>query len=166
MKITKDLQRLKWRLTNGGFKPNEKDLIAFNNIVNYLNESEKVIQRDQKPFAILYVTFYNQLKRQGIEPQRYIREILEKGLGYAIEQLTADLNSSIQTQFFKKYGLNEEFLNHITPQEREQELEKIKEITDIADLYRSYDYSFIADNLNIEINRLLNFYDTHKFQLD
>ena len=60
MNVDAAIQRLSWRLENGAFTPNQKDINSFNGLIQWVNDQRKITIRNNQLFAKLYIHFLNQ----------------------------------------------------------------------------------------------------------
>lgn len=96
--IQQHLKRLHWRISGNGWKANEKDLEAFNGIVEHLKrqEEENIIENEQ--FAKLYIYLYLEFLRYfnctvyEKQPEKTIQSILKRDLSTLLEDLTYTIN--------------------------------------------------------------------------
>lgn len=96
--IQKHLKRLHWRITGGGWKPNEQDLESINGIIKYVNTEQERSFRSNEHLAKLYIYLYLEFLRYfdctvyDNKPEKTIQSILKRDLCTLLEDLTYTIN--------------------------------------------------------------------------
>lgn len=99
MTIEKATQRIGWRLGTGkAFQPNQGDIDAYNEIVEFIQEKQKKQIIDNQLFGKLYiylygefVTYYKATAMDSI-PQKELNKLLTKDLRTIVTEVTDRLN--------------------------------------------------------------------------
>jgi hypothetical protein len=121
LELEKSLNQLKYRFEpkfeNGNktkaFQPTIKDITAFNNIVEYIN------QINTNPFEFkdivtqkLYLILFSLTNREFLDPewaQKYILEKLKLPISFFIRQIAQDIQTQNYIQFAKEKNLKNEW---------------------------------------------------------
>ncbi|MEM6816114.1 MAG: hypothetical protein AAF600_17285 [Bacteroidota bacterium] len=106
------IQRISWRFANhSSFRVNEKDIEAWNEIIDYINGQDKEILNNNYLFAKLFMLEYReQLKRYKTDiyddfiPKKEIFRFLDKPMEYHYERLTEFLNETISERVIEETG--------------------------------------------------------------
>lgn len=139
MNISKSIQRLKWRFTSGKqFLPNENDIEALNEIIEYCGIKEKQQLIDNQLFGKMYIYLYWQFmiyyKCSFVDeiPQKELHKLLNKDLRTLINDvLDCNRLSELELHIKKESSLNG---------------------------FKVDGYKEIADNFKIMINAAINTY--------
>lgn len=134
MKIEKSVQRIGWRLgQKKPFTPNQNDIEAYNEIVEYVVNTQKDQLMKNQLFGKLYIYVYGQFLRYYKAtvfdeiPQKELHKLLDKPLRNIIEDFKDLLN-------------NDELYSSIE-EGREKDL---------------WSYTDVSNNLKIQINAAIN----------
>lgn len=96
--IKKHLERIKWRISNGGWKANQMDMDALNGIIEYANKEEERNFMSNEHFAKMYIYLYGEFLRYydctvyQTQPEKAIQHILKADLAALLENLTYTIN--------------------------------------------------------------------------
>ncbi|NNE33538.1 MAG: hypothetical protein HKN40_14365 [Winogradskyella sp.] len=162
MTITKAIERITWRLRNG-WKANQNDTDAINEIINFVNEKHNQQLQDNVLFAKLYIIVFAQMiKRYKTDvfdsiPQKELHRLLELPLKTYIERFTATLNENEYETLLKSKDL---VIKH--PKTfNDDEKKRLSEIT-LEEIKDTWDIETVGDNLTTQINHAINQYkDKH-----
>lgn len=94
------IERIVWRMNEGGWKSNENDEKAINTIIDFFNLKEKQQINDYELFAKLYIRLYllelNHFKATVFStiPKKSIDDYLSRDLTSIITEFTQNLNDS------------------------------------------------------------------------
>ena len=83
MPLHKALERMKWRLENGKYEPNENDVIAFTTVLDWIN-NEKQSRFKEMPYQLFGKLFVYSLKHLVC----HYRDV-----NFSIKQLIKEINS-------------------------------------------------------------------------
>lgn len=170
MDIYKALSRIKWRFQQGKeFKPNENDIMAFNEILKYYSETQKQQFEENELFAKLYLYLFQKIIENDKttvfdnNARNKIANILKKPLSQIIEELKDSLNYSERYCFFEDVGVD--LKKHpllSTRAEKEKELDKIINQITAEGLRRIkgdvWDYETVKEAVLSEVNQMINLY--------
>ncbi|MEL6305771.1 MAG: hypothetical protein AAFQ20_13405 [Bacteroidota bacterium] len=117
MKKKEAIQRLGWRFGNHKtFNVNQKDLDAWNTIIDYVNAQDETVINNNYLFAKLYMHEYRQqLERYGTDiyndsiPQKEIHRFLERPMEFHYQRLTDYVNTSIANKVTEESQSLEKF---------------------------------------------------------
>jgi hypothetical protein len=115
MKVNKAIQRIQWRMNEGGWKSNENDIEAINSIIDHINESSRSLVNQNDLFARLFVEVMRRtVKVQGVKftdknATRWILEAMEIPFHQHVTLLTKELNDQ---SFFEKMEKNGVEMKH------------------------------------------------------
>jgi len=100
MEITKSIQRIAWRFSQGkAFLPNENDTDALNGIIAFYNQQQEQISFSQEPFAKMYLYLYREmiLKKQFEDVNIPLRKALVDALSVPIDFHIGNIKSEMET---------------------------------------------------------------------
>ena len=115
MKVNKAIQRIQWRMNEGGWKANENDIEAINSIIDHINDSNRNLVQQNDLFARLFVEVMRRtVSVQGVKftdknATRWILEAMEIPFSQHVELLTKELN---EQSFFEKLEKNGVEMKH------------------------------------------------------
>jgi len=125
-----NIKRLFWRLGNGKFEPNDKDVKALTEVVEWINREKEKELKQNTLFAKLYVKcFFEEIERYK-DPQfaQYVlHSFLDKPIELIYLEFQNDLNNLEFLMFCDKMGIEMGKHPLQTPEEqKEAEMEIIK----------------------------------------
>ncbi len=136
MKITKSVQRIGWRFSQGKpFQPNQNDIEAYNDIVDYVGINQKETIVDNVLFTKMYIyllgEFLNYYGTTVNDPilQKELHKILDSDMSSLIEQFRSKANH--------------------------QELNTIKTVEDLEN-FKAMTFQECVDNLKIMTTEAIN----------
>lgn len=155
--IKKHVDRLYWRFSNGKFTPNQNDVEALNNIVDFTNDCLSLELDQNKPYQKLYIhllgVYFNHYKNIHTA-QGKVHEVLGLHIDYQYQKFAEDFNREELSQFLESIGVDVE--KHPLAKAKEQdvkELEAVKENKDkwLKFLDGQWDYKKIKQSLNTQL---------------
>lgn len=166
MNIEKSVRRIAWRLSNG-WKANQNDIDAVNEIIEFVNAKQKEQIKDNQLFAKMYIHIYGEYlkfyKATVFDeiPQKELHKILDTPLSEIIENFKKDLNDSERYEIMKSLGMEDKHPATRTDQEKQKEKEITEQILekhshDEIFFNDIWDYKTVEKNLIIQINAVLN----------
>ena len=112
MTIKKALEHFEWKLSNK-WQPTEKDIEAYNEIVEFTEKQLKQQYNDNQLFAKLYISFYGELIKYydttvfDNVPQKALHKILDTPIENLIQKFLDKVNLQEQTiEHRKAKGIN------------------------------------------------------------
>lgn len=112
MTIKKALEHFEWKLSNK-WQPTEKDIEAYNEIVEFTETKLKQQYNDNQLFAKLYISFYGELIKYydttvfDNVPQKALHKILDTPMENLIQKFLDKVNLQEQTiEHRKAKGIN------------------------------------------------------------
>ncbi len=135
MTILKAVNRLAWRFgQNKSFLPNDLDIEALNEIIKFVNNTNKEAVAHNQGFAKLYIMFYAQMIEKYKSdifdpiPQKELSRLLDMPLSYFFGRFTKKL---VESDRYEILGEVEEergdFMMQTEPQ-RQESIEKLKKL--------------------------------------
>lgn len=130
--IKKHLERIKWRISHGGWKSNQTDLDALNGIIEYANNEEERNFRSNPHLAKLYIYLYTEFLRYYdctvYEPhaEKAILHILKADLATLIENLTYTINQQNLSAELASNGFVFDHPRKLTKEQKEKNIEIMK----------------------------------------
>lgn len=148
--INKALAHLQWRFTNG-WKPTEKDIEAYNEIVSFADQKMQQQFNDNQLFAKLYITmlgelliYYNTTVMDNT-PQKALNKILDTPIEVIIKKFLKKANLQEQV---KADGTNKDHLHPLA-----------HDTSHIDINAEAMSYNEAIDNLTTMINMAINKYN-------
>lgn len=108
--IKKHIDRIKWRISNGGWKANQLDLDALNGIIEYANKEQDETFAENEQFAKLYIYLYLEFLRYfdctvyEKQPEKTIQSILNRSLDVLLDDLIYTINQQNLYDRLKENG--------------------------------------------------------------
>lgn len=138
--IEKAVQRIGWRMKENHWKHNEKDVEAFNQIVEYVENAQKKLYDRHELFAKLYIHMYCQyMMSYGGGIHSHVPK----------KKLNQELSKSTQEHIL-------EFQDHLNSITSMRQLEQVKTKEDLEGLkLKTYDYDFVERNMVKQINEVI-----------
>lgn len=108
--IKKHIERIKWRVSSGGWKANPTDTEAINAIIDYVNEEHKRGMPNNESFAKLYIYLYLEFLRYfdctvyESMPEKTIQSILKRSVDVLMDELTYTINQQNNASTLKENG--------------------------------------------------------------
>lgn len=168
LNIKDSIQRMTWRFGQGkAFKPNENDVEALNEIINFYNEKTSTIQFSQEPFAKMYLYLYSRmlinrdLHGADVLPARLLTQILDAPKSHLITEIAEHVESVNLQSYFDKYITSHKLQRDMSKEEFENHANEIAEIpVDNFKKYRNSQLSVheISMKLVAHINHILENY--------
>jgi len=169
MTIDKAINRIKWRIENGGWKSNETDVSAFNRIVDFvLEKKETQLQVNTlftKVFIMLWINnlekFDTELTDEIVLKELYKR--IDKPMEYHINLLCTKANDLEQMKLFRNLNIELRHEQLISKSNRTKDINKlllaIGNIDNRKRLFGSYwDYKEVEKGLYKNVFDFLSFY--------
>lgn len=168
MNIEKSVKRIAWRFQNG-WKPNQNDIDALNDIIDFVNQKQKDQINENQLFAKMYVHIYGEYLKFykatvfDKAPEMELCKILDTPLSEIIESFRKDLNESERYQIQSSLGFLDKHPATRSEAEKEKEAKITSEIIEdgsVNDVFFNdvWDYKTVERNLIIQINAALNSY--------
>ena len=139
MNIDRSLKRLTWRFkTTRPFTPDQEDINALNELIEYVGKKEKQQLIDNQLFGKLYIFVFGEFIRhydatpQDVIPQKELHKILDKDLRTIVNEFVDKVNNAK--------------LAHVTNE------------NDLGD-YLPTTYEEVAGNLRVMVNAAMNTYN-------
>lgn len=163
----KSIERLLWRFREQkAFLPNENDITALNEIVEFYNAQTNSIAASQEPFAKLYIYLYRSLLKKfdftvfDKMPQRLLMDQLQKTLIDHITDLTFDLNTSEMYMTMDKMGYDLD-----GKQNDEQNIAILSTNAGAkAIIDKSFDYEFVSKAIISQVNEVIDTVNHPKYK--
>jgi len=98
MNVKKALERLSFRFGRGNFRPNQLDVDALNELIEYVGGKEKKQLKDNQLFGKLYIFLYgefvNYYKCTVMDnvPQKELHRVLNKDIRILVQEVADRLN--------------------------------------------------------------------------
>lgn len=131
--IKKHLDRIKWRISHGGWKANQADLDALNGIIEYANNEEERNFRSNPHLAKLYIYLYTDFLRHYdctvYEPhaEKAILHILKADTATLIENLTYTINQQNLSAELASNGFVFDHPRKLSKEQKKKNIEIMKE---------------------------------------
>lgn len=163
MTLEKNVERMFWRLKNGKFTPNENDVKAMVEIVEWINRQKEASINEHQLFAKLYchvflqeIEFYKDIPTA----QRSTHEILMKSLTEHYHAFHKGLNDFELLRFQKSLGVSDKHPVFRSEQENESDKAILSKNQDayLKHVQGLWDYSKVETALNNQITEALNKY--------
>ena len=160
----KGLDRIIWRINNG-WKANEKDQEAINEIITYVNKTNERALNDNEIAFKMYVMLFSQyLERYEATvfddiPQKELHKMLTIPTERFLERFTERLNKSERYTLMEQKGINKHPAL-MSDDEKEKELYIVDKMTNLEkqkfnDSYWNADQ--VKEQLVKQFNKFLNF---------
>ena len=169
MSINKAISRLYWRFGgNGNTKPfpvNQQDLDSFNEIKNYVKDTQKEIFYNNVLFSKLFVYLYGKVMMNDrsslfeTNARKKIANVLKKPLSQLIEEMTEELNHSGMYGKLEASGLNMKPPYKLTDADRLGNTKTIQNLlkSDYKELVEDvFDYETVEQIMISEVNFMIN----------
>lgn len=155
--IKRHVDRLYWRLENGQYKPNQNDVEAINNIVDFTNDCLSNELDQNKPFQKLYIHLlgiYMNHYENVHTAQNKVHEVLGLDIRHQYKKFQEDFNLMEYKDFAKTIGLDVE--KHPLSKTEEEDFEELEIIKKNKSKYLEYvfgkwDYKKITQSLNTQM---------------
>jgi hypothetical protein len=163
MTLEKNIERMFWRLSNGAFTPNQNDVKAMTEIVEWINRQKQQSIHEQYLFAKLYchvfiqeIEYYKDTKYA----QRKIHEYLKFPIIGHYELFLEKLNFYETMKFSRHIGLCEKhpLLKTETEEQNDKELLKKHEAEYMKHVKGLWTYEQVEKGLNNQITEAINHY--------
>jgi hypothetical protein len=163
MTIEKNVERMFWRLSNGNFTPNQNDLKAMTEIVEWINREKEKTVKDNYMFAKLYcnqfiqeIEFYKDIDFA----QRSLHELLQKPIIEHYDKFHERLNFVELMKYSKSIGLSDKHPAFLTEDERENDKRILKEHEAKYIQYSKgiWEYDKVQKSLNNQLTEAINRY--------
>ncbi len=160
MHIEKALQHFEWKFKNH-WKPTQKDVEAFNSIIEWKELQEQRVLNENELFAKLWIEKLITLSRTKMYNGERCIQVIDEVLSKSVYQLCVILQNEIPMMRFNsvastKYPIDENNALNVTKM-RERNEKIISEFE--TDLTKALKYEISEDNIikfvNKEINRCL-----------
>ena len=108
--VKKSLERIKWRISDGGWKANKKDIEAINTVVDYVNSEQDRSFRSNEHLAKLCIHLYGKLLIHydctiyETHPEKALKDIFDKPIDLLLSDLTYIVNQQNQYSELAKNG--------------------------------------------------------------
>lgn len=158
--IKKHLERIKWRISRGGWKSNQTDLDALNGIIEYANNEEERNFRSNPHLAKLYIYLYTEFLRHYdctvYEPhaEKAIQYILKADLATLVDNLTYTIN---QQNLYSELALNGFVFDHPRKLKKEAKEKNLKIIESVKG--EKFTNESVMDNVTAMIKTALQITD-------
>jgi len=165
MNVDAAIQRLSWRLGNGAFTPNQKDINSFNGLIQWVNDQRKITIRNNQLFAKLYIHSLNQYldKYQSTVfdkvAEKELSRLLDMPMDASYEAFTQSLNDNSDYALFADNGVVMKHPSLKNEAEIEQERLMLKNMSedDIMKLkYPVFHKEDVRNKLDLMITEALN----------
>ena len=156
--IKKHSERIKWRISNGGWKANQTDLDALNGIIEYANKEEERNFMSNQHFAKMYIYIYGEFLRYydctvyESQPEKAIQHILKADLGTLLDNLTYTINEKSLSAELRDNGFVFAHPKTLSKEQKEKNIEALKNAK--GDRFTS---DVILENLTAMIKNALRF---------
>lgn len=127
MNIEKSVNRIKWRIENGGWKSNQKDVDSLNEIVKYVNAKETEQFDNNELFAKLYIHLFSELRKKYENPIKELHNLLKYPLGVHIQNLTSEFNNKELENFFDELKFSKKHPATISKEIKDKETDVLQE---------------------------------------
>lgn len=111
MSLIKNIQRLSWRFSSGkSFEPNDNDINALNDIIDWINKEKEQRINDNRYFAKIVIYCYiNELRfyKDNRLSENKIQEILDKPLPYWYEEYQKEINRKELNETIEILNIND-----------------------------------------------------------
>jgi hypothetical protein len=163
MTLEKNIERMFWRLSNGAFTPNQNDVKAMTEIVEWINRQKQQSIHEQYLFAKLYchvfiqeIEYYKDTKYA----QRKIHEYLKMPIINHYEVFLEKLNFYETMKFSRHIGLCDKhpLLKTETEEQNDKDLLKQHEAEYIKHVKGIWTYEQVEKGLNNQITEAINHY--------
>lgn len=150
--------QLAYRLENGRYEPNKRDLDAFKVLATWTTEQKKQSLKNDILFAKLFCRVFAQevhfYKGNFKFAQKAIHEYLKHPLEHYYDRFLAEINQNAMNLYASQIGLDMDSQNLITEEEKEilKESEMIKYINGYFEQEKVY------KSLNNNITEFINLY--------
>lgn len=169
MKIKDAIQRFVWRFGKGTFTPNQNDVEALNEVINYYNATEKQQYEANELFAKLYITMYGVYLKHykstvfDTRARGQMHKILDKPLIQIIEDFKDVLNNSEFYYLMNDSGIDLRGQTLKLSEQKEKEVQTIQEkIKDPENALKFtgdvWDIETVTENVIAEVNNAINLY--------
>lgn len=163
MTTDKAFDRLKWRMTNGQFVPNENDLTALKTLGEWINrEKQKEVQQNTI-FAKMYVYcfihelhFYKDLKFA----QKKLHEVLKLSLVEQYQNFSTNLNQMEYEKFLHSIGITSDhpFLTAETQRKEEENIISENQVQIQRFLKGIWEPEKVFTSLDNQVSEAINHY--------
>ena len=159
----KALERIGWRFSQGkAFKPNDNDINAYNELVDYYEKTSNEIYNANELFAKLYIYVYMRLleRRQATVMDKGTRkrmyDMITKPMPNIIQEFTQSLNAS---EFYSLCdGLDIEARKHTSESKIKEDSKKLENVKDKAALKgQIWDEATVSECLMQEVNQAIEY---------
>lgn len=162
MNINKSIQRISWRFSNSKpFTPNNNDMEALNNIINWVNSQRKETLNNNHLFAKLYIyvygSFLNYYKSTPLEkiPRVELSRLLDTPMNLHYTELFDIINLRSCIAWMDSKGLYSSHFEDTTDQEKEI-LKKLSLEDMKIFVGESWEYDDVVSSVNLMITESLN----------
>lgn len=142
MTLEKSIERISWQFSRGvSFKPNDADVISWNNIIQWIASQKQVTMSNQQLFAKLYI-------------EKLVREIRESKSTVFDNDIQKEVSRvlSMPIELFYKAFHSDLHNNQI----RKVLKDKLKEDVTFEDMENKYTLDFVTNKLNEMITESIN----------
>lgn len=163
MTIEKNVERMFWRLSNGSFTPNQNDLKAMTEIVEWINRQKEQTLKENYMFAKLYcmqfiqeIEYYKDINFA----QRNLHEMLEKSVVEHYDRFHEKLNFVELMKYSKNIGLSVKHPAFVNAEEQEIDKRILKENEKeyIEYVNGIWSYEKVQKSLNNQMTEAINRY--------
>jgi len=160
MILKKAINRLAWRFNGGGFKPNEQDIKAINDVITWINNQKEESIKNNRLFTKLYIYHLNKVLNDYDAtifdeiPQKELSALLAKPLSAFYLAFKQSFDDKTRESIFKRNNI---VLNHLEQSEQNKiNIQKMSD-DDIRELVREkYDLFKIEEELKEMASEALN----------
>ncbi len=142
MTLEKSIERISWQFSRGvSFKPNDADVISWNNIIQWIASQKQVTMSNQQLFAKLYI-------------EKLVREIRESKSTVFDNDIQKEVSRvlSMPIELFYKAFHSDLHNNQI----KKVLKDKLKEDVTFEDMENKYTLDFVTNKLNEMITESIN----------
>lgn len=162
MNIIESLKRIRWRVSNGTYKPNQIDVDAVNFLCEWVTrEKEKTILQNQL-FAKLYTMYFSELllHYQNINvAQKEINNQLSQPISNHVEVFRMRFNDCVMADFSAKIGLSKKHPMLLSDEENKKESEILQaNQLEILEHINKYTFEQVGKSLENQITEAINNY--------
>lgn len=163
MTLEKNVERMFWRLSNGNFTPNQNDLNAMTEIVEWINREKEKTIKENYMFAKLYCHVFMQeieYYKDTIFAQRSIHELINKPILYHYELFHKKLNIYELKKYSNSIGLTDKNPAFRTDDEKQKDKELLNKNGDdfLKHVKGIWQYEQVEKGLNNQITEAINRY--------
>jgi len=166
MTLESCIQRIFWRLGNGNFTPNQKDVDAMTQITEWINREKEIELDNNRLFAKIYtycfmheIQFYKDIDFA----QKKMHELLQQDISDHYDLFSKRLNELKLNLYKKKIGLSDKHPQLMSDEEKSKEEELISANQSELSKYFIGIYSDdkIYKSLNNQITEAINNYKNY-----